>query len=118
MADLVARIQAVEGAPSVGVVKAERDEWLNEIVVASVQSITKARRERMGRFDLVLTDECHHSVAPQYRRIYEAVEAQNPDCVYIGLTATPFRSAADGGTSGLGKAFDAVDASGAATYTK
>lgn len=108
VAELVARIQKIPDAPTVGVVKAERDEWLHDIVVASVQSITKTRRERMGRFDLVLTDEAHHAIAPRYRHIYEAVEAANPDWVHIGFTATPFRAAKDGGTSGLGKAFDAV----------
>lgn len=106
--ELVTRIRRVPGAPPVGLVKAERDEWLCPIVVASVQSVTARRRPRMGVFSLVLTDECHHATAPGYGRVYDAVCEGNPDWKHLGFTATPFRSGKDGMTSGLGSVFDAV----------
>ncbi len=62
--DVAERVRKVVGAPDVGIVKAERNEWLNPIVVASVQSITPARRKQMGRFDLVVTDECFPAGTP------------------------------------------------------
>lgn len=47
--------------------------------------------------DLIITDECHHSAADSYKKIYEAY----PNALHLGLTATPFR--ADG--IGLGDVF-------------
>jgi superfamily II DNA or RNA helicase len=106
--DLAARLRKVHQGWSIGVVKAARDEWANKIVLASVQSVTARRRDRMGTFDLVLTDECHHATAPGYRAIYDQIGSVNPAWRHIGFTATPFRSCDDGGTTGLGDVLDAV----------
>jgi hypothetical protein len=55
-------------AMHVGVVKAQRNEWDKDIVVASVQSLHRRRLEQIPRdqFDLVVTDEAHHSAADTY----------------------------------------------------
>jgi superfamily II DNA or RNA helicase len=73
----------------VGVVKAERDDWDADIVVASVQSLRKQRLERYqpGHFRQIVVDECHHSPAPTYRRILDYLVA---DAV-LGVSATPYR---------------------------
>ncbi len=102
------RIKQIEGHPITGIVMADRDEYDSDIVCASVQSCTPARRARMGVFDLVLTDECHHATAPSYGSIYSWVKESNPDWKHIGFTATPFRSCSDGSTKGLGSVFQAM----------
>lgn len=108
VADLDARVRAIPDHPDVGVVQQRRNEWLNPIVVASIQSCTAKRRQHVGRVNLVITDEAHHSLAPSYRKFYDAVEQGNPSWRHLGMTATPFRSAKNGGTTGLGLVFDAV----------
>ena len=108
VAELVARIRKVEGSPPVGLVKAEFDQWDAQIVVASVQSCTPARRQRMPRFDIILVDEAHHGVSPSYLAIFDAASGLNPEVRVLGFTATGFRSGADGATEGLGGVFEAV----------
>lgn len=73
----------------VGVVKAERDEWEAQCVVASVQSLQGARLERYepGAFSLVIVDECHHAAAPSYRAILDHLQVP----YVLGVTATPKR---------------------------
>ena len=118
--DLTARIQAIPGKGSVGVCWASRNEILADIVVASVQSL----RSRLDQLTadkaprLVITDECHHAPAPTYRAIYERLDAlhgvdrDDPPkrwpWHHLGMTATPFRSADAGETTGLGDVFEAV----------
>lgn len=118
--DLTARIQAIPGRGSVGVCWASRNEILADIVVASVQSLRgrldQLPRDRAPR--LVITDECHHAPAPTYRAIYarldelHGVDRDNPPkrwpWHHLGMTATPFRSADGGETTGLGDVFEAV----------
>jgi superfamily II DNA or RNA helicase len=60
-----------ELAMSIGVVKAQRNEWDREIVVGSVQSLHARRLAQIPRdhFDLVIVDEAHHSAADSYLRI-------------------------------------------------
>lgn len=108
VAELEDRVRQVRGAPAVGVAQGKRNELLNPIVVASVQSLTAKRRAQLGKFDLVLTDECHHATAPIYGKVYDAVAAASPNWKHLGFTATAFRSAKGGGTTGLGKVFQAV----------
>lgn len=118
--DLTARIQAIPGKGSVGVCWASRNEILADIVVASVQSL----RSRLDQLTpdraprLVITDECHHAPAPTYRAIYERLDAlhgvdrDDPPkrwpWHHLGMTATPFRSADAGETTGLGDVYEAV----------
>jgi superfamily II DNA or RNA helicase len=118
--DLTARIQAIPGKGSVGVCWASRNEILADIVVASVQSL----RSRLDQLTpdraprLVITDECHHAPAPTYRAIYarldelHGVDRDNPPkrwpWHHLGMTATPFRSADGGETTGLGDVYEAV----------
>ncbi len=118
--DLYRRILAIPGRGSVGVCWASRNEILADIVVASVQSL----RSRLHFLTadkapkLVITDECHHAPAPTYRAIYSAVDALHGvdrdappkrwPWHHLGMTATPFRSAEGGETTGLGDVYEAV----------
>jgi superfamily II DNA or RNA helicase len=84
-------------APEVtsGVVKAERDEIGAQIVVASVQTLSRALRlSKLGRdFNTVIVDEAHHAPAEGYVRILEYLrcfEGRGP--LTLGLTATAERA--------------------------
>ena len=99
--DLAARIGRLD--IDVGVVQAQRRETDAPAVVASVQSLA-SRPESVGQRHLVIVDEAHHATAPTY----QAVIAAQPGALVVGMTATPFRSDGEGGTVGLGSAFDGV----------
>lgn len=91
---------------TVGIVKAERDEFMAPVVCASVQTVAGPKRLRnlaSRPFDLVIVDEAHHAVAATYRRVLAAVGA-GPDLepwhglelgwerpLLLGVTATPDR---------------------------
>jgi len=79
------------------------------IICAGIQSVHKRACE-LGRFDLVLVDECH--LMPMdgegmYRRLLADLRAINPNVRLIGLTATDFRLDC-GYIHGAGKLFESV----------
>lgn len=43
--------------------------------------------QQLPNFDIIITDEAHHSMAPSYQNIYK----QNPNATIISFTATPYR---------------------------
>ena len=59
-----------------------------EVVSASVQSLVR-RLDRFAPddFDVLITDEAHHAVAPTYRKIYDRFRPR----LHLGFTATPNR---------------------------
>ena len=63
------------------------------VIVAGIQSVYSKACD-LGRFDLVIVDECH-LIAPDgegmYRTFLKDMKGINPDVRLIGLTATPFR---------------------------
>ena len=76
----------------IGVVKAERDEHRAQVVVASVQTLTrKARLSRLRPdFDTIVVDEAHHAPAKSYQRILRYLHARRADGpLVLGVTATP-----------------------------
>lgn len=113
--DLAARVSAIPGAAAPGVVQGRRDGSDAPIVVASVQSLVR-RLAGLQPFDLVITDECHHATAPSYQLVYRAVEearrrSGKPErFAHLGMSATPFRSAADGVSpiTGEGEPYEAI----------
>jgi superfamily II DNA or RNA helicase len=81
----------------VGKVKAERDDADAQIVVGSVQTLSRERRlQRVlaaGPISTVVCDEAHHAPAATYRKIFTALRAGEPDGpVLLGVTATPERA--------------------------
>jgi len=65
--------------------------------VGMVQTVTR-RLEKLDKPQLILVDECHHSLAKSYTRIFEYFEQAN----VVGFTATPVRLSGEG----LSKVFD------------
>lgn len=81
----------------IGIVQSRRDEVGQDIVIASVGTLAKERRlrdyleHRKGPPALVVTDEAHHSTAPQWMAIREQLDhaAADAPIFHLGLTATP-----------------------------
>lgn len=55
--------------------------------VGSVQTIGRKLEQFKNAYDFIITDECHHAVAGQWRQITDA----NPQAKLLGLSATPER---------------------------
>jgi superfamily II DNA or RNA helicase len=76
-------------------VKAERNDVLAPVVVASVQTLSRQSRldQLPQQFGVVVVDEAHHSAADTYQRILKHVGSFNPDrrMLTLGVTATPSR---------------------------
>lgn len=89
-----------------GVIKAGDPRWNPGALlqVGSVQTVVSRLHRLDLKYDMVIFDECHRAMASTYQKIAAAIEAENPDCIFIGLTATPYRS--DG--KGLGDFFDVL----------
>ena len=72
----------------------KRREIENDVIAAGIQSIYK-QAHVLGRRELVIVDEAHlinpKNDKTMYRRFIEDLQAINPTCRVIGLTATPFR---------------------------
>jgi superfamily II DNA or RNA helicase len=73
----------------VGIEKAIKRSNGERIVIASVQSLHRRLKEfDSNRFDVIITDECHHSSAKTYRKIYDHFNFKT----HWGFTATPNRN--------------------------
>ena len=95
-----ANIQIDQGAKRAHVGKAD-------IIIASVQSLTSKKTNRLSNYDpedfkLIVVDECHHAVAPTYKKIFQhfgyfglvedpGAEPKFCEIPLIGFTATPSR---------------------------
>ena len=67
----------------------------NKVIVAGIQSVYR-KAAQLGKFDLVLIDECHllpPSGDGMYRTFLSEAKAMNPLLRVIGFTATPYRLA-------------------------
>lgn len=104
----MAKIREIAPGLSVGKVKAASNQTTRDVVVASVQTLSRASRlqklldvtDNGKTVGLVITDECHHGLAPSYQKIYDAL----PDAFHLGVTATLAR----GDGKGLGSVWDDV----------
>jgi superfamily II DNA or RNA helicase len=74
---------------SVGLVMGEQHDAGADVVLATVQSLSR-RLDQIpaDRFDYVVVDEFHHAAAPTYRRVVDHLEP----AFLLGLTATPDRA--------------------------
>ena len=97
----VEKLEMVWDNVNVGVVKAERNENDKQVVVGSVQTVSRENRlEQLPQdFDFIITDEAHHAAAATYRRIYEYLGIMpndegdiRSDTIHLGVTATPERT--------------------------
>jgi superfamily II DNA or RNA helicase len=102
------KLRAIAPDLNVGKVKASDNEITADVLVCSVQTLAVQRRrgqvkgaERIaGAIGLIITDECHHAVAPSYQKVY----ADFPDALQLGVTATMAR----GDDVGLGSQWEEV----------
>lgn len=99
VAQTVDKLRRTDRFLSVGVIQAERHEVNADIVVASIQSISRrlgvgSRAIAADRFDLVIADECHHYVSRTGLATIEYFGALDPgrDTLALGVTATLARS--------------------------
>jgi len=94
----------------VGVVQGNRNDLGHDITVGSIQTLGHHSGRRMeavlaaGPYDLLVVDEAHHAVSPQWQGVIDALRRENPGMLLFGMTATPGR--ADG--SALDAVFDTV----------
>jgi ATP-dependent helicase IRC3 len=90
------KILTVDPAASVGICKAERNELHREIVIASVQTLSRESRLSKidtGGFTTVIVDEAHHAAADSYRQILDHFHCFAEDGpLTVGFTATPERA--------------------------
>lgn len=92
------KIRRVAPHLTVGKVKAADDDVFADVVVASVQTVSRpgrlerlvtsqkisSRNRRPRKFGLIITDEVHHAVAPSYQAVYD----EFPGVRKAGVTAT------------------------------
>ena len=82
-----------------GIIMSGCRQELHKIVqVASIQTFMSSRnKERMAqeRFDFIIIDEAHHSMAPRYQDLWDMF----PESKKLGVTATPWRMNHSGFTS-------------------
>jgi ATP-dependent helicase IRC3 len=74
----------------------------DDVVVATLQTITKAYNERHPALEeflksadgklFIVFDEAHHAPAPSYRKLVKDLRERFPKMYLLGLTATPFYS--------------------------
>src|SRR5262249_51380745 len=91
-------------APSidVGIVKAERNEVDKQVLIASVQTVSRLSRLKQlpDDIDIIVIDEAHHAVAETYRRVLDYLEPR----LTLGFTAAADR----GDEQGLSDCFDEI----------
>lgn len=77
---------------SIGIVKAKQNEINNDLIVASVQTLSREKRlNQIPVQGLLIIDEAHHAVANSYQKIIRHLKEQNPNLSHFGVTATPYR---------------------------
>jgi superfamily II DNA or RNA helicase len=91
-----AKLRSVMPHTRIGIVKANRNDTLYPVVVASVQTLAQERRRRqLLDVGLVVIDEAHHGAARTYVDVlthYGALGQQDgQDAVALGVTATMVR---------------------------
>lgn len=75
---------------SVGIISASNTrEPDKEVQVATIQTLS---RRDYPKADIVIIDECHHSKAATYQKLWEIY----PEARFLGVTATPVRINGDG----------------------
>jgi superfamily II DNA or RNA helicase len=85
----VSKIRTVAPELSVGVIKAQENDLDSDVIVASVQTLSRpARLEALCAdprpVDLGVVDECHHATAASYRKILNRFS----EARWVGVTAT------------------------------
>lgn len=80
------------------IINGEQLEMWKSVHVASIQTFMSRRhyeQMRRERFDFIIIDEAHHSMAPGYQKLWNMF----PNSKKLGVTATPWRMNHSGFTS-------------------
>lgn len=91
---------------SVGIVRAKQNEGGAAVVVASIQTVSRPQRlAQIGKFGLIIVDECHRSASESYKFVLHELGAFVPWGPKVaGFTATMSR----GDRLGLGDVWESV----------
>ncbi len=85
-----------------GIIQSGKPQQLDlPVQVASIQTFMSRRNYetmRRQRFDFIIIDEAHHSMAPGYQKLWDMF----PNSKKLGVTATPWRMSHSGFTSLFG----------------
>lgn len=99
----VTKIATIAPELTVGIVKADRNDVLSDVIVASVQTIRKMDRlSQIKNVGLVIVDEAHHAAADSYVSVMSHFELNG--AVFAGFTATMVRD----DKRELGKVWDEI----------
>lgn len=108
------KYKAVDPEELVGIFQGNKRETWARVICASIAScygdkksddglhvLRQGRRKLLPLKDLklVVIDECHHAPAESYMDLIREIREVAPDCVFVGVTATPSR----GDSKGLGE---------------
>lgn len=93
------KLRSVMPGTRVGIVKANRNETLYPVVVASIQTlIQQSRRRQLLDVGLIVVDEAHHAAAPTYvttlqhfGALSRGLAGRDGDALALGVTATMIR---------------------------
>ena len=89
----VAKLEGIDPMMFVGVVKAQRNEVTADVVVASLQTLSRpGRAEKLGRRDLVIYDEAHGSASDSAIDVMTRLGAIGGDAKAVGFSATFYRA--------------------------
>lgn len=100
----VDKVRSIATGATVGVVKAAENEVDADVVVASVQTLSRTHRmEQVKDVHTIIVDECHHAVADSYLTILHHFGAFD-GVATVGFTATLAR----GDARGLGKVWSEI----------
>lgn len=86
------KFQKVNPRLTTSVFDASEKSWQGHATFAMVQTLSRFDHiTRMPKFDLLVIDEAHHSMANSYRRTIDLARSKNADLKILGMTATPNR---------------------------
>lgn len=79
-----------------GIVKAEKNQYKEPIILCSIQSLSSRRRQEIIEYSaisVIIIDECHHfTETNSYGRFLNAVREIHDDILMVGMSATPYRN--------------------------
>ena len=88
------RLAWPQGSIGINAASLKRRDTRESVIFASIQSVYKIAHE-LGRFDLILIDECHlvpsETAKGMYRKFIDDCRKFNPKIKVIGFSATPYR---------------------------
>lgn len=89
------KIRMVLPSADIGIVKAERNQTDRQIIIASIQTLTReSRLEQLEKnFSTIIIDEAHHACSKSYKKVLHSLGsfAATNAPLTLGVTATPER---------------------------